>query len=54
MGTRNPIVGETEAINRSGGEAFVAVVQSADLRNRNDLPSTGWLHRSSLGAIFVQ
>jgi hypothetical protein len=38
----------------SGSEAFVAMVQTTDLRNRDDLPSRWCLDRAGVRAIFVQ
>ena len=34
--------------------AFVAVVESADLRQRNDSPGVGWLDCARLGRVFLE
>jgi hypothetical protein len=49
-----PVVRESEATNRSGSEAFVPVVQSTDLWERDDLAVFWQMDRPSVGAIFVQ
>ena len=38
----------------SGGEAFVAMVKAADLRNRDHLAAIRRLDRASIRAIFVE
>src|SRR5215470_14544318 len=38
----------------SGGDSFVAIVQSADLRNRYDRTGSDWLNRSCDRGILAQ
>jgi hypothetical protein len=38
----------------SGGEAFVAMMQAADLRDRDDLPDPAGHDRAWAGAILVE
>jgi hypothetical protein len=40
--------------NRSRGEAFVAMVQPTNLRERNNLPALGWVDRASYRTILIQ
>jgi hypothetical protein len=43
-----------EVLAVSGGESFVAVVQSTDLRQRHDWPDFRRLYRARLRRVFSQ
>ena len=45
---------DTQECSGSGRQAFVAMVQAAHLRDRDDLPLARTLHRSRFRGIFVQ
>jgi hypothetical protein len=40
--------------SESSGEAFVALVKPADLRNRDHLAAAWWLDGASIRAVFVE
>ena len=52
---RFELTGATPCIGfGSGRQPYVTVMQSADLRERDDLPGTDGLDRSPVGCVFSQ
>jgi len=49
-----PLVSRSPYQYESGGEAFVAVMQAADLRNFEPLSNPAWHDRAWFGAILVE
>ncbi len=52
MGCRPPLV--SKSWDESGGQPFVAVMQTSDLRDGDDSSDPGWLDRARLWAVLVE